>query len=707
MLSDELKKQIQLAYRASLGAKSHKPRAGQREMIGAIARTLGNIKQGSEGERLDEKHVAVIEAGTGTGKTLSYCLAAIPIAKARGLKLIISTATVALQEQILHKELPDLLEHTDLSFKYTLAKGRGRYLCLNNLEGFLSTEEQAMEDMFAGLFEQHLNSDDVNTALYQEMDTALEKGEWDGDKDNWAGIIRDQDWRRLTTDHQQCTNRNCANYSACPFFKARAEIEVADVIVANHDLVLADLSLGGGAILTPPKETIYVFDEGHHLPDKAIGHFRHEVRLQQSIAWLRQLEKNLVNLKQELTDDVSLTGQLLLKVPQQIQSIVNFIQYAQQGLAPYIQGLGLDQENNQHRFEFGLVPDELRQLSYSLQTSYQKLFKNIESIQDECKKTKQNEGMGVTSETAETWQPILGVILGRLEQSVGLWRLYSTVDDQNHPPNARWLILSGQGMEQDIELGGSPILAANTLRQQLWDKCFGAVVTSATLTALNQFHRFNMRSGVPQESEYLRVISPFDFQTNGLLVVPDMEHEPNRVEQHTAEIIAYLDEHVNIAKGSLVLFSSRRQMEEVAKSLSAGLQEILLMQGEQSKRVILDSHRASIDSGKGSLLLGLASFAEGVDLPGDYLTCVYIAKIPFSVPDDPVEATLAEWIQKRGGNPFMEITIPDASLRLVQATGRLLRSETDSGEIHILDKRLRTKRYGKQLINSLPPYRYQ
>lgn len=705
MLSDELKKQIHLAYRASLEAKSHKPRVGQRQMIGAIARTLGNIKQGNEGERLGEKHVAVVEAGTGTGKTLSYCLAAIPIAKARGLKLVISTATVALQEQILHKELPNLLEHTAISFKYTLAKGRGRYLCLNNLEGFLGAEEQGVEDMFAGLFEQHMQSDDVNTVLYQEMDVALSKDEWDGDKDNWPGIIRDQDWRRLTTDHQQCTNRNCANYSACPFFKARGEIEDADVIVANHDLVLADLSLGGGAILTPPKETIYVFDEGHHLPDKAISHFRHEVRLQQGIAWLRQLEKNLVNLKQELTDDVSLTGQLLLKIPQQIQSIVNFIQYAQQGLAPYIQGLGLDKDNNQHRFEFGVIPDELRQLSYSLQTSYQKLFNNIESIQDECKKTKQNEGMGVTPETAETWQPILGVILGRLEQSVELWRLYATVDDQSFPPNARWLVVTGQGMEQDIELGGSPILAAHTLRQQLWDKCFGAVVTSATLTALNQFHRFNMRSGVPQESEYLRVLSPFDFQKNGLLVIPGMENEPNRVEQHTQEIVEYLDKKVDSKKGSLVLFSSRRQMEEVAKSLSAKLQDVLLMQGEQSKRVILDSHKARIDEEKGSLLFGLASFAEGVDLPGNYLTCVYIAKIPFAVPDDPVDATLAEWIQQRGGNPFMEITIPDASLRLVQATGRLLRSETDSGEIHILDKRLRTKRYGRQLINSLPPYR--
>ncbi|MEC8081130.1 MAG: helicase C-terminal domain-containing protein, partial [Pseudomonadota bacterium] len=125
----------------------------------------------------------------------------------------------------------------------------------------------------------------------------------------------------------------------------------------------------------------------------------------------------------------------------------------------------------------------------------------------------------------------------------------------------------------------------------------------------------------------------------------------------------------------------------------------------QSKRIILESHKDAIDGDKGSLLFGLASFAEGVDLPGKYLTRVYIAKIPFAVPDDPVEATLAEWIQRRGGNPFMEITIPDASLRLVQATGRLLRSETDSGEIHILDKRLHTKRYGRQLINSLPPYK--
>ncbi|TPE55676.1 ATP-dependent DNA helicase DinG [Maribrevibacterium harenarium] len=705
MLSDELKQSIQHAYRQYLKSKGHNARVGQRHMIATIARTLGGITQGSEGERLGEKHIAVIEAGTGTGKTLSYCLSAIPIAKQKGVKLVISTATVALQEQILHKELPDLLSLTDLQFRYTLAKGRGRYLCLNQLDSLLSTEDTPMEDMFAGLIEQHLSPDEINTVLYQEMDKALRDGNWDGDKDNWEGSLREQDWQRITTDHQQCTNRNCANFSACPFFKARAELETADIIVANHDLVLADLSLGGGAILTAPEETIYIFDEGHHLPDKAISHFRHEVRLQQSIQWLKQLDKNLINLRQELTEEVCVTGQLLLKIPQQINSIVNFIQYAQQGLAPYIANLGLDQETRFHRFEFGVIPDELRQLAYSLATSYQKLHGQIDSILDECKKAKQNEGMGITAEVGEAWQPILGVILGRLEASRELWLLFSLQDDPTYPPNARWLAVTGVGLDQDIELGGSPILAAHTLRMQLWDKCFGAVVTSATLTALNEFHRFNMRSGVPRTSEYLRVLSPFDFANKGALCIPNMQAEPSAGDLHSKEVIRYLNDHLDVSRGSLVLFSSRRQMEEVAAGLNEPLKDLLLIQGEQSKRITLDAHRKAIDGGKGSILFGLASFAEGVDLPGNYLTRVYIAKIPFAVPDDPVEATLAEWIQKRGGNPFMEISIPDASLRLVQATGRLLRSEQDEGEIHILDKRLLTKRYGSQLINSLPPYR--
>jgi ATP-dependent DNA helicase DinG len=214
-----------------------------------------------------------------------------------------------------------------------------------------------------------------------------------------------------------------------------------------------------------------------------------------------------------------------------------------------------------------------------------------------------------------------------------------------------------------------------------------------------------MRSGVPKESEYLRAMSPFDFENNASLIVPKLMFEPNKAEEHTKEIVQYLNQEIDLEAGSLVLFSSRKQMEAVAEKLQQSLKDIMLVQGEQSKRIILESHKERLDKDKGSLLLGLASFSEGVDLPGKYLTHVVIAKIPFSVPDDPVDATLAEWIQKRGGNPFMEISIPDASLKLVQATGRLLRSEKDSGKIAILDKRLMTKRYGKNLIDSLPPYK--
>lgn len=704
MLSDKLKDKIQNGYRDILAAKKHRPRVGQRQMIATIARTLGNISADDENNRISDQHVAVIEAGTGTGKTLSYCLSVIPIAKEKGKTVVISTATVALQEQVLHKELPELLTNTDYSFRYTLAKGRGRYLCLNKLENYLDSATAATEDMFAGLFEQHAQTGDINTNLYREMDNALKESAWDGDKDNWEGILKEQDWSRVTTDHQQCTNRNCANFSACPFFKARGDIEEADIIVANHDLVLADLSLGGGAILTSPKETIYVFDEGHHLPDKAISHFQYDVRLQQSIQWLRQLEKNFVTLKQELGDKVGVVSNLLFKIPQLIQTLNNFLQYAQQGLSLFVNEIESLEGEPQYRFEFGVIPDELRQLAYSLHMSYQKLYTSIETIHDECKKVKQNEGIEFTQELADKWMPILGVILGVIERSTSLWGLYSSQDNQNFPPNARWLTLVGQGLEQDIQLSGSPILAANTLRSQLWNKCFGAVVTSATLTALNQFHRFNMRSGVPKETEYLRVVSPFDFANKATLTVPKLNHEPNQVEAHTQEIVNYLHEKIDVQAGSLVLFSSRKQMEAVAELLNSSLQSILLVQGEQSKRVILESHKEKIDDNKGSLLMGLASFAEGVDLPGKYLTHVVIAKVPFSVPDDPVDATLSEWIQKRGGNPFMEISIPDASLRLVQATGRLLRSEKDEGKISILDKRLITKRYGQSLLDSLPPY---
>jgi len=184
-----------------------------------------------------------------------------------------------------------------------------------------------------------------------------------------------------------------------------------------------------------------------------------------------------------------------------------------------------------------------------------------------------------------------------------------------------------------------------------------------------------------------------------------MRADPTDPEQHTAMLIAMLPQLLDPQEGSLVLFSSRRQMNDVFEALAPDWRERILTQDSLGKQELLSRHRARIDGGDGSVIFGLASFAEGVDLPGNYCRHVVIAKIPFAVPDAPVEAALAEWIAARGGNAFMEIAVPDAALKLVQASGRLLRTEADTGRITLLDKRIVTRQYGRAILDSLPPFR--
>ena len=215
-----------------------------------------------------------------------------------------------------------------------------------------------------------------------------------------------------------------------------------------------------------------------------------------------------------------------------------------------------------------------------------------------------------------------------------------------------------------------------------------------------------MRAGTGDKSHYAIFSSPFDCD-NALLQIPDAAVEANRVEEHTDSLVMLLPQLLDDQYGSLVLFSSRRQMHAVYERLPNTWQQLILMQGDHSKQAMLKKHKAGVDANQCSVLFGLASFAEGVDLPGNYCRHVVIAKLPFAVPDNPVENALSEWVEARGGNAFMEITVPDAALKLLQACGRLLRTETDSGTISILDKRILTKRYGQALLKSLPPYRRQ
>ncbi len=716
MLTDAVKDIIQQAYRSWLDSRGVKARYGQRLMIAEVARALANADADA---LVQHSAIAVIEAGTGTGKTLAYSVAGIPVAQALEKKLVIATATVALQEQIVYKDLPDLRQNGGLQFTFALAKGRGRYLCLLKLDNTLAANPGA--DPALALYPDELQAqlDRDTTAVLEKMLDQLGDGSWDGDRDQWPEQIAETLWARVSTDHAQCTGRRCPHVRQCSFFKARDALGDADVIVTNHDLVLADLALGGGAILPAPEETLYVFDEGHHLPDKARDHFACSSRLRATDKWLEQSIKLLAGASADLGGSDSLARNLEV-----VPSLIHELRQALSALRPALEALLTEgstgefarapwrqrrddrvERKLQYRFEHGVVPGFLREHAAQLHAAFdalsERLGRAVAALEEAL-----DDGGNIEREAAERWLPALAMLRSRADANRELWFHYMSDGADEKPPRARWLVAHENNAGGfDIALHCSPIIAANTLMQHLWSRCAGAIVTSATMTALGSFERFIVRSGVPREAQFIAVPSPFDHASAGVLSVPPMRADPTDPQQHTDMLIAMLPQLFDRNEGTLVLFASRKQMQEVYAALDPQWQQLILQQDTLSKHELLNRHRACIDGGNGSIIFGLASFAEGVDLPGDYCRHVIIAKIPFAVPDEPVEAALAEWIESRGGNAFMEIAVPDAALKLVQASGRLLRSETDNGRITLLDRRIVSKQYGRAMLDSLPPFK--
>ncbi len=701
MLDHDTKQTIQTAYSRFLEQKNLKPRHGQKLMIAAVARTLGNVASDDDGQRVGEEHVCVVEAGTGTGKTVAYALAAIPAAQAQGKKLVISTATVALQEQIVLKDLPDLRKHSGLVFSHTLAKGRGRYACLYKLDFLLAhggePETQALypDERDALLPERTLR-------LFQILLDALSDSSWDGDRDNWSQAIDNEDWQRLTTDHNQCTGRRCAYVTQCPFFQARENLIDADVIVANHDLVLADLALGGGAILPAPEQTIFVFDEGHHLPDKALQHFSESTRLQGSVRWLQTTTKTLAVVAQTM-HDVHAVQSTLSRWPETEQALLQSHQQMAAEMSAILSARSDDREKN-YLFPQGVVSQTVREMAAVLFEQWRQAGVMLRKVSDAVEGLLDSRSPDVAREVVEQAHAAVGGLWQRCAHAEALWLLYARADAEGVAPTARWLSLHELNNGFDVEVCASPVLPTEHLQKNLWERCFSAVITSATLTALGSFDRLRQHTGVPIKSICSVVPSPFHYAQSAQLIVPASAVESNLVEQHTQSVVDFINNDIDLQEATLVLFASRRQMLDVYQVLSQDLRTVILLQDDYSKQQLLQLHRERVDNKEPSVIFGLASFAEGVDLPGDYLRHVVIAKIPFAPPDDPVGKTLSDWIDATGGNAFMQIQLADASLRLVQASGRLLRTESDTGRISILDKRLITKRYGKKLLDSLPPY---
>lgn len=700
MLADEVKARIQSVYRQLLKSRELTPRYGQRQMIAEIANTLGVLASDAE----QPAPVCVIEAGTGTGKTLAYLLAVIPLAQALDMKVVVATATVALQEQVTLKDIPELLQGSDLQFRYALAKGRGRYVCLSKLDMLLQGNDsmQALMDLYG---EELLNdSQGGDRALYEKMLESLSAGEWQGDRDDWPQPVSDADWLPVTVDNAQCMGPKCSNFRSCCFYQARDSMDKADCIIANHDLVLADLALGGGVILPDPAESIYIFDEAHHLPLKSNNHFASFTRIKASSAWLERTEPMLVRLQHD--------G--LMKQSQQ-ESLQVLIRAAREGLdAAYVlleqtvaelESIDRYENRAQHAFKLGVVPAAIQDIAANLANLFTRLHAGLLDIAADLKLGMEEGADGKRRLLAEHWFPLIGSNCKRAEACQALWLSYAASDPAGKAPYARWLSMNENGAFPDIALSSSPVLAAENLQQRLWQSCAGAVLTSATLSALGAFDMLTLRAGLPENTRYLSIPSPFDFNNNAVLRIPRMHCDPSQTEAHTDYIAKALPKLLQPDSAALMLFSSRRQMQDVMQLLPREWQDRVLCQDDYQKAQLLKYHRQRVDKGEGSLIFGLASFAEGVDLPGKYCTHVLIAKIPFAVPNDPIEMTLSDWIEQQGKNAFMTLAVPDAAFRLVQASGRLLRSESDTGQITLFDERLVNRRYGTAILDSLPPYR--
>lgn len=481
-------------------------------------------------------------------------------------------------------------------------------------------------------------------------------------------------------------------------------MDKADCIVSNHDLVLSDLALGGGIILPEPEKCIYIFDEAHHLPHKSNNHFSAFTRLKATSSWLERTET--ITLRLQKDDFIDGTTQkslhkLLLNIREQLD-------HAWLVLEQILESLNqADSYDNriQHAFELGVVPEQVQSLAANLANLFARLAAAFQSTADDLKEAMEDGGDVKRRQLAEQWFPLIGSQQKRAESNLGLWLSYAAVDPQGKAPLARWLSYTANENFTDIGLSSSPVLAADNLQQRLWDNCAGAVLTSATLSSLGNFDMLKMRAGLPEHTHYLSILSPFDFANSASLVIPKMHCDPSDSEKHTDFIVKAIPRLVDETGASLMLFSSRRQMQDVMHLLPPAWRDLVLCQDDFQKSQLVKYHRQRIDKGEGSIIFGLASFAEGVDLPGKYCTHVLIAKIPFAVPNDPIELTLSEWIEQQGLNSFMTLAVPDAAFRLVQASGRLLRSESDSGTITLFDERIVSRRYGKTILESMPPYR--
>ncbi|MGM3174285.1 ATP-dependent DNA helicase DinG [Dickeya lacustris] len=688
-LTPALKQQIGQWYKAlQQQIPDFVSRAPQRQMIAEVAKALAGDYP---------RHLA-IEAPTGVGKTLSYLIPGIAIGRAELKTLVVSTANVALQDQIFNKDLPLLRQFIpDLTF--TAAFGRRRYVCPRNLAALAcdAPEQGAlllfMEEM------QTSSADDRRTC--ERLQQTLHSGSWDGLRDHSQESVSDRLWQQLSTDKANCLARNCPYYRECPFFLARREIEDADVVVTNHALVMA--AMESDSVLPAAKNMLLVLDEGHHVPDVA----RDALEMSGEVS-VNAVQYQLDNLIQQVGFCLA---QFPPKSPPRLMQPDRLGEQcgevrAQLQAFERLSSLFLpaSQPDADYRFPMGVLPDEMRECCQQLAKLSDSLRGLAEYLlNDLAEKTGKHD-------MAKLHQAMLRIsrLNGYWEAQSHLWRL-AALEKSSNAPVSKWLVRERRDNQLHLYLHCAGIRVCDQLDRLLWRNLSHVVLTSATLRSLNSFARLKELSGLDEDEgdTFIALDSPFNHQQQGKLVIPQMRYEPLLADeaQHIAEMARFFRAELQreVHKGLLVLFASQRAMQQFLSEVP-DLRLMLLVQGDKPRYRLVELHRQRVEQGQTSVLVGLQSFAEGLDLKGELLSQVHIHKIAFPPVDSPVILTEGEWLKSHKRHPFVVQSLPSASFNLIQQVGRLIRSHDCFGEIVIYDRRLLTKGYGAQLLAALPVF---
>ena len=579
------------------------------------------------------------EAGTGTGKTLAYLVPAL----LSGGKVIISTGTKTLQDQLYQRDLPLVRDALKVSVSVALLKGRANYVCRHRLE-------RAATGTFAS------RSD----GRYLERIESFARTSTSGDKGELADVPENATiWAEVTSTRDNCLGGECPHYGECFVMNARKQALAADVVVVNHHLFFADVMLRdeGLAELLPACNTV-ILDEAHQLPETATLFFGEELTAGTLGELARDAEVEALSAARDYA-----------ALPE-----------AARALAQALRRL---------RLAAGEVPGKWPRVEALQRTGFEEGLAGLASAL---------EVLAAELASQAERSDELAQCAGRADDAVQRltrWR------DREDPAWVRWLEVGANSWQ----LRSSPLSVAEIFSRHVTDTARGWIFTSATLAIGGDFGLFQRELGL-DEAATAHWESPFDYAQQAMLYVPRDLPEPNSFE-HTGAVVAAALPVLQASRGrAFLLFTTLRALARAREALAAAAARgafdfPVLAQGDGSRTELLASFRRLGNA----VLLGSQSFWEGVDVQGEALSLVVIDKLPFAPPDDPLFAARLEYIAREGGNPFLDYQLPQAAINLKQGAGRLIRSETDRGVLMICDPRLASKAYGRRMAQALPPMR--